>query len=329
MDSKVQEELEAIAEKYDVGVDDLSAQFERYREETESNMVFPDEEKVSGIALRRIEAEYLSETRLQGGGEWVEVLAYGHDRIRRWGENNDDVEERDVLIANGVVIPEDGPIGRGVFIMDELHEVDLGNAKERFHTLNTFSGVFRVAESDNVTDGYVLNSTTDTEFEDETEDLPEDIVDKRELLHKFSEKVELGTITEGLSMGEMVNGVQRAVDFGIDLKWVDGYVVDAYKEDDGSFAVYTVHDDSHGGEEELEGTALDDEGGRTIGLTCWSPNEFMEYGIGSSCEFYGVVTENNDGKIVMNLRGVVPISPRPFEQDSAEDDDDVETFQIA
>jgi hypothetical protein len=52
----------------------------------------------------------------------------------------------------------------------------------------------------------------------------------------------------------------------------------------------------------------------------------MEYGKGSKCEFYGTTEfDENNGKIQMNVHGIIPIMPRPRE-DVGSDDAETESF---
>lgn len=334
---ELDERLKVLSEEYKTDEAAVVEMFEEALDEVEERtLVDLSDEKKQDYAISLVRSD-LVESTAYGGGEEVDVLAIGHDSITQWvdkddprydeSKSRDENPKKDVLLANGVIETEDG-LGQAVFIIDETDEVDLGKAAEAFSPLTAFRGVFSISESENLQRGYVVNSTSDTDFEvEEAENIPDSKQERLEVLHKFVDEVTLTNVLEGLSLTSTWDGGESPADFGIDIKRIEGNVVDYYVSDDeGKSSVYTILDSSVASGSELEGSPVDGENQRTTGLTCWTPTEYMEYGNGSRCEFYGTIVQDNDGRVVMNTRGIVPLMPRPMQDGSS--DENVERESI-
>lgn len=328
MNVEAEEKLKSLTEEFRVEESDILEMYELALEEVEERALveLPEEQKRE-YAFSIVRSD-LIESSARGGGEEVDVLAIGHDTIQQWvdqddpdydpNKDRDENPQKDVLLANGILETDDG-LGVGIFILDETDGVDLGKAKEAFSPLSAFRGTFSYSESENLQRGYVANSTADTEFFiEEAENIPDDRQERLGIIHKFVDEVSLTNILEGLSLTTEGNaGQQWAADFGIDIKRIEASVVDYYVSEDDTSS-YTLLDDSVASGSELQGTPVASDRQRTTGLTAWTPTEFMEYGNGSRCEFYGTITQDDEGRVVMNVRGVVPLMPRPLEDNQAE-----------
>jgi len=263
------------------------------------------EETLAPAAIQMVRGELVKGSRTGGPVEEVNILSIGQSGVQSW--NDGDGGKKDVLIAYGVVNPEDDPAGLGVFICDSADGVDVYNWKDKFGTLDTLTGYFQVDESDELSNVYVLRTSDDARVEvDEDDDMS--MADKRDYLHNFvDDKAEIATIANSLSV---TNSDGYAAEFGADVKRMVVTVVDWYAGD--GFNTYTVLDDSVVDAAELGDDVVSDRG-RTPGMTIWCPDEFFKYGNDSQLEIYGTITRGDDGQISMNACGVFPLIP--FDQD--------------
>lgn len=335
--TELDERLKGLSEEYRQDEDVIVEMYEEALEEVEERTLvdISDEEK-QDYAFSLVRSDLIEKSSF-GGGEEIDVLAIGHDTIQQWVDaddpnydpnaSRDENPKKDVLLANGILETDDG-LGLASFILDETDGVDLGHAMELFSPLTAFRGVFSYSESENLQRGYIANSTADTEFHlEEAQNIPDSKEERLDIVHKFIDEVSLANVLEGLTITSSWEGGESPADFGIDIKRVEGNVVDYYvSEEDDTSSVYTILDSSVASGSELEGTPVDGENQRTTGLTCWTPTEFMEYGNGSRCEFYGTVVEDDDGRVTMNVRGIVPLMPRPMQDEST--DENVERESI-
>lgn len=274
------------------------------------------QEQIQRRAIKMVRSAAHRETRVSREVEEVDILAIGHSGVQRWTDS-DNGGKKDVLIAYGVVNPgpaEDGserPKGIGVFICDETRGADIGNIRSAFDTLNNLTGWFSVAESEELPNTYVLNSTDRTRVEEAESDLSDE--DKREFLHSFvDDEAEIASIKSHLSR---TNEEGYAAEFGGDIKRIVADVVD-YNRGDG-WNTYTLIDDSVVDPSQLGGEIVA-ENARSPGLTAWVPDDFMDYGPDSQCEFYGTITVGDEGQVSMNVCGIVPLWP--MELPEADDD---------
>jgi hypothetical protein len=301
---------------------DLEWAWETYHEKMESAKERANggvsEENLASAALQSVRGELVQGSRSGGPVEEVDILSIGHSGIQAW--NDGDGGEKDVLVAYGVVNPDDDPAGIGVMICDSSDGVDVHNLAGMFGTLDSLKGWFQIEESDELTGVYTLRSSEDTRVEEDTSDMSAE--DKRAFLHNFIEDdVKISNIAEYLSV---TNSDGYAAEFGADLKRMTCTVVDWYKGDD--FNTYTVLDESVVDHSEL-GDDVVSEQGRTPGLTVWCPDEFFEYGNDSQLEIYGTITRSDDGQIAMNAKGIFPLIP--FEQEEQQSGDTTDEENVS
>jgi hypothetical protein len=269
------------------------------------------EEMLQKQAIQMVRGSIVQGSRTGGPVEEVDILSIGHGGIREW--NDGDGGKKDVLLAYGVVNPEDDPAGIGVMLCDSADGVDVHNLKSKFGTLESLKGHFQVEESDELTGVYVLRSSEDTRVEEDTSEMSD--ADKREFLHNFIEQdAEIANIAEHLSI---TNSDGYEAEFGADLKRLTCTVVDWYEGD--GFNTYTVLDESVVDHSELGDDVVSDRG-RTPGLTVWCPDEFFDYGNDSQLEIYGTISRSDDGQIAMNAVGIFPLIP--FEKEERQQSGD-------
>jgi hypothetical protein len=325
----VAEQLEDIADSMGK---DLSVVKERYqtklqeaKEHAEDDL---DSDEVKRFAVGMVRSSFLSDDRsVSGGGEVEEVptLALGHGGTRRWGRNNPDTKERDVLFAYGIVNPSDKPVGIGSFIFDETDGIDLGEMKAKFRPLNELKVWTPIDEGDVKATGdpeptpiYVCWSNDQTKAEEgDFDDLPNSKDGKRKVINnQIEDAATLEDLGDHLSVGDSDDFSHEG-----DLKRISGYVVDHYQgmtKNDNPFGIYNVLDDTIVDPNDLreEITGGDD---RNAGLTCWTQPDLMEFGNDSQCDFYGTITRessgDNKGQIQMNVVGIVPYISMPIDDD--------------
>jgi len=315
---EIQERLDQIAEKYDADIDDVSEKFSEAVSEVKEYYTIPaSDEEILSSALSIVSSVFLTQNRAPVGSKHINGITIGPNRIWEWNRYEDGVRTdhvRDVLVAHALVQPEDDPMGLATIYFDADDGVDVADIK-RFFTepLQTFSGAFGVSESDFV-NGYKLYTNENTNFEEEGDMDWGDTASRVTLLRQSVPKAELSNITAHLSsMKVLDNGDKRAGDHGIDLKRVKGTIQDRFVAEDKSYANFSVHDDTIFDESDLEGTPVGSDKQRTRGLTCWVDPTQAEYGINSLCDFYGTITMDDEGKVQMNVRGIVPLMPRPVD----------------
>lgn len=329
----VNTKLEQIAEEQDEDLEWVKSEYQNKLELTKeqaSDIVGDDE--IESLAIRRLKSSFVEEERVGGGGDQIEILSIGHRGEQKWS-NNDGGKKR-VVISYGVINPEQGPPGIAVFINDETTGVDLGEVKNNFKPLNTMVGWYRVNESENLSNVYMCNSTDKTRLEQKDVDgIPDDMAERRELLHKLSDKAEIANIPNHVSM---TNDSGYPVDFGADLKLVKGSVKNRYVNQEKGFGTMKIMDPSVVGHDDLDGLGVMGDSDRVPGLTVWCNPEEMKYGVDSELEIYGqirVVTSGaNEGQIVMDSYGIVDLVKMPIQEDEDEvpsgANDDVEETKI-
>ena len=271
------------------------------------------EEKKQDWALKAVQGKLRQGSRSGGTGEDtdVEVLAIGHTGYQRWGSGKN---AHDVLIAFGIVQPdvpgEDHPQRVGVFICEGDTGADIGNIKDKFSTLNTLRGNFTVQTSDELSDTYVLRATDNTRVEDLETDASDEAL--RNELHKHIDESDAANIANLSSYLSLRNADGYPAEFGGDLKRLHGQVIDHYVGD--GYNYITLVDDSVSDTDEL-GSEIVSDRARSPGLTCWVPDDFMNYGDFSELELYGPIQQDNDGQISMNVAGIIPIFGVELDED--------------
>lgn len=314
--SDLENELEQIAEEQDTDVESVREQFEEQLEEVKEKAAdLVEEKELEGLALGQLRAKNLSEQRVGGGGDKIEILAIGHTGEQKW--SNGDGGKKRVVKSYGVINPESGPPGVAVFINDETTGVDLGEVMDKFEPLNTMVGWYRVGQSDTLSNTYICNSTDKTRLEvQNVGGIPDDQGEKRQLLHKLSDEVELINIPNQISV---TNDSGYPADFGADLKRINGSITNRYVNKDKGFGIYKVMDQSVVSEEDLEGLSVMGENDRVPGLSVWCNPDEMQYGENSQVEIYGQVRivngGANEGQIVMDSYGMIPLLEMPVEED--------------
>lgn len=333
----IEKRIESLAEEHDVDASELGEKVKTTFEEVqEADMFDRDAEKQWGTALRSIRSDMTEASNVPGTE--VEILTIGHNGVQAWPKRDDDgnvitdsngdAVRKDVMVAFGVIDPgEDKRHGIASIKLDSTDGVDIKNALELFEPLNVVKGSLNVDESDDLPSTYSLWSTSSTSLEEaDAADMPEDLSKRREILHQFTDEVEISNIMDGLSATTRHDGQERTANFGADVKRIEANVVDYYLDRESGVANYTITDESIVDEVELEGNPVVDENQRTPGLTCWTSVHNMDYGTGTEGEFYGSIEKNDDdGRVTMQLYGVVPLYPRPLEE---ADDTDTETDSI-
>jgi len=316
----------------DLSVEEAEPALRDKIEELESKAMedLSHEQKVD-YAVNMLSGEDLREKRVGSSGEAmnIDILAIGHRGVwTDWGS-----EDVDTVMSHAIIhgpIGEDGEMKAGKAILfNQKTEMDLLDVQQKFAPLTELNATYEVEEAWNLDGFWRCYSTEDTELtETDIESLPDTRDDKNDLLRRMFEDTELATLAEGLqglSAFDPDDGYTH--DFGADIKRFTGTIVDYYVDDDKSFGIYTLMDDSVV-PDDLENTrVVDDDGNNTIpGLTVWcQPDYHMEYGNQSIVDVYGVIRTDNDGQVVMDAAGIVPVVP--MEMDDGDDDDSVEATE--
>lgn len=323
---ETREELESLAEDFEVEFEVIEAKYEENLEEVQSSTSGLSDEKMESIALRFTRSSEVADNRMPT--EEIEVLTIGHGGIRNWNKYDDNgnvVGEHDVLVAYGLVEKEEQP-HVSVILFDEEDDIEIPFVYDVFSEMgNIVTGEFSVSESD-IERHLVLNSSSATEISVQEPPNRDAMVSEiRNVIPEF--KIE--NIADNMSATEVSdNGDEYPVDFGVDLKMIEADIYDAYKSSD--FGIYTLRDETVFDDEDIADSPIYDEESRTPGLTCWTDPEMMEYGNGSVCEFFGTVTQDDDGQIQMNAVAVNPIFAQDFDgtvdtTGSSDSDEEVET----
>lgn len=339
-------ELGAMQEMF--GIEDISEDFQQVlddvpEEEFDKAVKMGVADSREGFALKKLKGNISSEQSAGGsGGKEIAAIMLGHSGIRKW---SGDTGPREVLLGHGVVFPDDEPAGKATFVFDSTDGLDLDWLKsEVCNPFTDILGEFTISASDTVTNGYMINSTSDMSVQvGNVDSLPDDEFGRRDYVLKSIDTVELCDLGSrgSLSATEYYtsNGEERQVpaDFGLDIKCIpSASITDSYADvaDSGrEWGVYTlmddtvVQDDLH--EMGVNGDA--DDGSRRNGFTAWCDVDKMEYGQGSICEFYGTVESGDDGQISMNVIGAYPISAEPVQNEAVADlrsDTDSDTEMI-
>jgi len=313
---QVETALAEVIEGTDRDLDWAIAQYHDALEDAEERaMEEKSDDELRSIAVRMVESAKIYEDRMSGEEMEVEILAIGQaGQIDGWGDDNDSV-----VYSYGFIY---GPLGdegkekaaRAVFVNRKSDDVELSSVQRKFHALNTMKSVYEVSESNDLSGVYRCFSCGATELvEQELDNLPADRDDKLEILRQTIPEASLATLRDDMSAYDPETGYTH--DFGADVRRIEGQIVDHFTADDSSWARYTVMDDSVT-KDDIEASEIVGDDQNTPGLTVWAePDYHMEYGRNSRCDFYGTVEEGDEGNLVMNLVGVVPIIPMPMDDD--------------
>lgn len=344
----VAQELQEIADETGKDISDLKEKYQAKLSDAKQNAEDDlSEDQVKSFAVRMVRSQIMRDDRTSSPDrDVVEIptLALGHGGIRRWGRNNPDVEERDVLFAYGIVNPHDNPVGIGVFIFDETDGVDLHDLKAKFRPLNELKAWTSLQEGDVKATGdpdptpiYSCWSSDQTKVEEgDFDDLPDSKDGKRKVINnQIEDEATLADVGDHLSVTDSDDFSHEG-----DLKRISGYIVDHYQDvaDSGrEWGVYNILDDTVIDPNDLrdEITGGDD---RSAGFTAWTQPDMMEYGNDSQCDFYGTITRadegDNKGQVVMNVVGIVPYISMPIDDEygnggsGGNNDDSTETQSL-
>lgn len=341
---EVVDELESLAAESEKSLEVLKQQYLEKRESNKERLsgVMGEEELIEAT-LNGVRADLQFQARTTGEVEELDIFALGHHGTMDW-EDRDNGGEKEVVIALGIVAPDDKPdenrpAGVAAFICDETDGVDLGNIRKRFEFGNHLAGWFSIRKNDDFSDRkrtyYLGNCNDETKVEEVELDLPTEPDDQCEFVRQY--------VPEESDVTEIASNLSREGDnFGtswLDMRRVTGQVVDAYRDRDSGgrgTGIFRVIDSSVSGPEELERlpymTDEDVEKGRTPGLNVWIPPEFVECGRESTIELIGDLSKNPEtGQISMNAVAAIPHIPYPYEDNSngdGGDHDDVEAESL-
>lgn len=312
------DELEAIAEKKEVELDDVRETFkEKYNDLSENSQGLPDE-KLEELALRTTRTATLSSDRIST--EDVEMLTVGGS-IREWSNGDSFVGK---ALVDQHPDSEEGKERLASVIVDSDH-MELTEVYDAFSEVgNIVEGNFSVSEAD-IEPFLVLNSGDNTTIEVTKPD------DRGPLLEEIRNAVpetSLASAAEDLSATTRDDdGDVYPANFGVDIRRIEADVYDGYKNPDTNLGIYTIRDDTLFDEEDIADSDVYDaetaNENATPGMTCFGDSDDMEHGTGSVLEIYGVLQQSDDG-VQMNIDGIVPVYSEEFDGyvDSSDDEED-------
>jgi len=297
----VETRLQQIAEKFGRDLDDVQEAYEATLDDIASQgRMNGNQELLQKTALHVVTGDITREESI-GGGEMVELIAIGA-ALKYWNlrDENGDVVKKDgqnvkkeVVNANALI--KDGEDFRlAALILDETNGVDIGKVMEQFKPFNVLKGKVRKNKSEKYP-GYIINSVQDTEFEEVEEGGLADmsVEERHAAVLDTVDTASFATILDDLSMTENTQAGEFPVEFGIDVKVINGRIADYYYNDEKELYNYTIVDSEITEPDDLEGTIFSDENKRTNGLTCWTDQSKMEYGVGTMGDFYHYGTTGN------------------------------------
>lgn len=302
-------------------------QFESAMQDVENRLMEDvSDDKKREFALGMVESEQVFQDRVGGGEEMeVEILAIGQaGRIDNWGDDNDSVVYSYGFIYGPLREDGGGKAARAVFINRKSDGLNLSDIQRMFHATNTMKAVYEVSESNDLDGVYrCFSNGTTAPVEQELDNLPADRDAKLEILRQAVPEASLATLRKDMSAYDPETGYTH--DFGADLRRIEGKIVDYYAADDGSWGRYTIMDDSVTADD-IIGTDIVGDDQNVPGLTVWAdPHYHMEYGRKTRADFYGTIEEGQDGNLMMNLVGVVPIIPMPMDDEGGQADTNANT----
>lgn len=300
------EKLEEFAEDNELEYESVVEAYKEKYEDVKQKASNVDEDYLETLAFRAIRTEELAQ--FQQPVEGVEMVTIGGS-IREWGNGGN---ARDVFVGKALVDTDPGENGRdylSTIIADSDDGVDMGLFQDAFSEVgNVVTGEFSI--SDGFTDEFkVLNSGPDTEI---TVTSPDDksgiISDIRDAVPE----VNIANISDNLSAEERNDdGDMFPANFGVDIRRMTVDIYDGYKNPSGGFGMYTVRDDTVFDDDDIVESPVFDETNSnenaTPGMTCFMNVSDMKYKTNSVLEFFGTLRKNDDGIVVMNVDGVIPI----------------------
>jgi len=333
------DKLQELASDFDKSLPDVRKEYQELLTETKQQVADDVQGDFKDMTIKRLRAKYIRENRSGGrrsGVKELPIVALGHAGPQLWNDNDKDNDEKKTVIkAYGIVNPPNNPAGLCSFICDESEGVDLGNVREKFDPLNTLKGLFTLDEADGFEDTvisyYVANSTGETTIKEvdpeesddpEIQKLPTDRRSKRDMINDnfIQESIDLDSIEEYMSRTGPNN--EYPAGFGVDIKRIEGQVVDKYRDFDSDMGVYTILDDTVIDPDDLMGTKLmreDADENATPGLTVYLPPEQVKFREDSRIVVYGTVSTSNDGQVLMRGVGSVGIVGLAIDDDDTQD----------
>lgn len=322
---------ERAAEQYaaDVGLnveDVLPALDDKLDTVEERTMEELDEQTKVDYALGMMNAEAIRKERTGVSGEPMdlEILSIGA-RGGVW--DGHPATGKPTVTAHGVIrgpIGEDGETkaGKAIFLLTQ-DDLNLTDAQTKFHALNELKGRFEVESAWNLDGFYRVYSSDDTTLtEEEIDELPTGRSAKNDLLRKMFPGFDLADLAEDQKGLSATNEDGYTLDWGADIKRFQGTVQDYYINDDRTWGVYTLKDDSMTADD-IEQSMLMGENQQMPGLSVHcEPDYHMNVGKESVVDVYGVTEVNDDGQIIMRAAGVVPIIPTDMD-DGEEADENI------
>lgn len=320
---ETREDLEELADNNDEELEDVIEAFEENYENVQEKATGVSDDRLEGLALRTTRTDLLSKSRVPT--EEVEIATVG-GTVQNWS-NGDNFVGKGIVDRN----PDEdgGERVRATVIVNE-DEADLVDFAEAFDDVgNIVRGDFTVDESN--IDGLV--QVYAQEHSDYEVIRPDDRTDVIEAIHENVPEFSLDSIADNPTATEVVKEdgerYNRAVAFGADIRRIEADVFDSYKDPDEGNGSYTLRDDTMFDEGEFEDAPeiFDAENANenaTPGLTVWADPQQVTLGSGSIAEFYGTVTQNDEGRFTMDLDAVRPIVAEDFDgYDASQNSDDV------
>lgn len=294
------DELEEIALEQEVELQEVRDVFKEKYEKIGDKSPIP-ESKVESYALSSTRSKFMAQNRVPT--QEVEMLTIGGE-VREW-------QNGDTFVGKALVDvePEDG--GRNFLstVIAREDHLNLAEVYDAFSEVgNVVRGQFGVSDAD--IEGFrVLNSGEDSEIE------VSEPTDKSQLFEEIRDEVPeftISTVADNLSATvKNDDGEVWPASFGVDIRRITGTIYDGYKNPEEGNGTYTIRDETVFDEQDLVESPVYDseEAGEnaTPGMTCWTNPDKMEYGTESICEFYGTVTQGDDGNITMNVDAILPI----------------------
>lgn len=299
------DKLEDLAERAaesldtDVTLEEVQDEFKEQHEEVSGSSEGLPDEKVERIAYRKTRTAVLSSDRMPT--EDVELLTVGGE-IRE-SDNGE--------WFSGTAVLDDSPDEDGG--MTRLCEVVVYEGELIHEMYDGFDQVGNVVRGDfSVSDADIGNQAR--VFSDDGTEIdvtrPDDRDELVEEVRDHVDEVTIENIADNLS-GQTRNEDGDMYTVNSDIRRLEGDIYDGYKNPDAGNGAYTIRDDTVFDEEDIVDSSVYDEESAnenaTPGMTCWCDPNKMEFGSESICEFFGTVTQSDDGEVMMNVHGIVPV----------------------
>lgn len=292
------DELETLAEEHEEDFEDVREAFRERYQETEEKSEAVSDDMVENLALRQTRSWILSQSRVPT--DEIEMLTIGGD-VRNTSNG-------DMFFGTAVVDENPDENGRTKLASVRIFTEELASeVYEAFDEVaNVISGNFAVSEGD--LEGHLeVSDSDDTEFEVARPD------DKSSLIEEIRERVPevtIATIADNMSASQR-NDDGDVYTVGSDIRRIQADIYDGYKNPDSGVGTYTVRDETVFDDEDIAESPVHNpeeaNENATPGMTCWTDPNKMVYASESVVEMYGTVTKNDDGEIVMNVDGILPL----------------------